>query len=614
ARLRSRLGIEMPIRTLFQHSRLDALAAVLPRPGETAPPSAPMPRTVQTDGPHAGRVLLPASFQQRRVWFLQQLDPDSGAAYVMHGAQRVRGPLDEDVLRRAVDLLSDRHETLRTSFTADGDEPVQVVHPEPAGIFEAIDLTDSPEAMDEALRARALEPFDLARPPLARITALRLAAEEHVLQIVLHHAISDRLTIDVLTRELAALYASLLTGAEPDVPDLPVQYGDYAARQQEWLNGPEPATQIDHWRRRLDGLPVLDLPTDSPRPTAPTYEGATLTTDLSPELTRRLEDLSARYDATLFMVLLAGYAVLLSRWSGQDDFAVGSPIDSRTRPELENLVGYLTNNLVLRTDLTGDPTIGELLARVRESCLDAYAHADVPFEKLVEELRPERDLARSPLFQAMFIAVHLGAPGLPLPGLTAEPLPPAAESAKYELTFTTYPHGDGQRVVAEYRTDLFEAATVRRMLAQYVSILGQLADDDGAVSALDILPAAERAQLESWGTGPALRIPETTLPGLLKPSFEEYGDRIAVARGDDALTYAELDRRANSLAHRLRSEGAGPGTLVALYLERCPELMVALLGVLRAGAAYVPMEINFPEERLRYLLEDSGSVAVLTQD
>ncbi|MFP8962479.1 amino acid adenylation domain-containing protein [Streptomyces nanhaiensis] len=635
SRLRTRLGIDLPVRALFQHPVLGDLAAALPRPGEPVHPVEPVPRLAESAGEHAGRLLLPASFQQRRIWFLQQLDPGSAAAYVMHGAQRLRGRLDTDALRRAAELLAHRHETLRTSFTVIGDEPVQVVHPEPAAVFELVDLGGAPRAgtsdpaapetaapdpavpetaaLDAVLRERARAPFDLAAPPLARITAVRLGPEDHVLQIVLHHAVSDRLTVDVLTRELAAAYTALLRGDRPELPELPVQYGDYAAWQQKWLEGPEPAAQIGHWRRRLDGLPVLDLPTDAPRPAAPTHEGATATADLPPRLVRRLEELAARHDATLFMVMLAGYAVLLSRWSGQEDFAIGSPVDSRTRPELENLVGYLTNNLVLRTDLSGDPTAAELLARVRETCLDAYAHADVPFEKLVEELRPERDLARSPLFQAMFIAVHLGAPGLALPGLTAEPLRPAAESAKYELTFTTYPHRGGQRVVAEYRSDLFAPATVARMLAQYATVLEQLADER-PVNTIDPLPAAERALLEEWGNGPSLDIPQTGIPGLLRPHFEKYADRVAVSRGEDTLTYAELDHRANRLAHLLRAEGAGPGTLVAVFMERCPELMVALLGILRAGAAYVPMETNFPQERLRYILEDSGSVAVLTQE
>ncbi|MBZ4016086.1 non-ribosomal peptide synthetase [Streptomyces purpurogeneiscleroticus] len=617
ARLRSRLAIELPVRALFQHRSLGALAAALPRPGDADTRAVPsVERVLETSGEHEGRVLLPASFQQRRVWFLHQLDSESASAYVMHGAQRLRGPLDTGVLRRATELLAVRHESLRISFTVTDDEPVQVLHGTPAPLFEPADLTGADEeAVEAALRERASRPFDLTAPPLARITALRLGPEEHVLQIVLHHTIADRLTIDVLTRELAACYTALLAGAQPDLPELPVQYGDYAAWQQQWLAGPEPAAQVAHWRERLAGLPVLDLPTDRPRPAAPAYEGATRTVDLEPALVRRLEELAARHDATLFMVMLAGYAVLLSRWTGQYDFAVGSPIDSRTRPELENLVGYLTNNLVLRTDLTGDPSTAELLARVRETCLDAYAHAEVPFEKLVEELRPERDLARSPLFQAMFIAVHLGAPGIDLPGLSAEPLPPAVESAKYELTFTAFPHEDGQRVIAEYRSDLFEAATVDRMLAQYATVLEQLANgDERRVAGVDPLPAAELARLEEWGNGPSFPVPETSLNGLLAPCFEEYAARIAVSRGDAALTYAELDRRANRLAHRLRAEGAGPGTLVALYMERCPELMVALLGVLRSGAGYVPMEINFPAERLRYLLEDSGSVAVLTQE
>ncbi|MEU5227132.1 amino acid adenylation domain-containing protein [Streptomyces toyocaensis] len=411
ARLRARLGIDLPVRTVFRNPVLADLAAVLPAPDETTAATAAvpaLPRDPERSGPHAGACLLPASFQQRRVWFLHQLDPDSASAYVMHGAQRLDGPLDTDALRAATELLARRHETLRTSFTVTGDEPVQVVHPDPAPLLELVDLTARPGDAPRVLRERAEAPFDLAAPPLARIVLLRLAPEEHILQLVVHHSVCDRLTIDVLTRELAAACTALHTGDRPRLPGPPLQYGDYAHWQQEWLTGPEPSRQIEHWRERLDGLPVLDLPTDAPRPATPRYTGATATLDLPPGLTRRLTELAERHDATLFMVLLAGYALVLSRWSGQDDFAIGSPVDNRTRPELENLVGYLTNNLVLRTDLGGDPTVAELLARIRETCLDAYAHADLPFEKLVEELRPDRDLARSPLFQVMFIAVHLG--------------------------------------------------------------------------------------------------------------------------------------------------------------------------------------------------------------
>ncbi|MEU5363863.1 amino acid adenylation domain-containing protein [Streptomyces sp. NPDC005925] len=616
ARLRARLGVDLPVRTVFRHPVLADLAARLPAPDEDAAAAATvpaLPREPEKTGPHAGTCLLPASFQQRRVWFLHQLDPDSASAYVMHGAQRLTGPLDVEALRGATELLARRHETLRTSFTVVGDEPVQIVHPEPVPLLDVVDLTGRPGDARHILRERAERPFDLAAPPLARVVLLRLAPEEHILQVVVHHSVSDRLTIDVLTRELAAACTALHAGDQPRLPDLPIQYGDYADWQRTWLAGPEPARQIEHWRERLAGLPVLDLPTDAPRPAAPRYTGATATFDLPPGLTRRLTALAERHDATLFMVMLAGYALLLSRWSGQDDFAVGSPIDSRTRPELENLVGYLTNNMVLRTDLTGDPTVAELLGRVRETCLDAYAHADVPFEKIVEELRPDRDLARAPLFQAMFIAVHLGAPGVALPGVRAELLPPVSESAKYELTFTAFPHEGGQRIVAEYRTDLFRAATVERMLRQYATALERMCADDTHIGALDVLPDDEHATLRRWGSGPALDIPEVSLPGLLAPSFTAYADRVAVGDGEHTLTYAELDARANRLARRLRAEGAGPGTFVALFMERCPDLMVALLGVLRSGAAYVPMEVNFPPDRLRYLLEDSGAALVLTQ-
>jgi myxalamid-type nonribosomal peptide synthetase MxaA len=565
-----------------------------------------------------GCFVLPCSFGQRRLWFLNELDPDSAGAYAGHGAVRLRGRLDTGVLRHALALVAHRHETLRTGLAVLDGEPVQAVRPDLELPLETVDVSTAPDpeaALREAVRTAAARPFDLTRPPLARVTLFRAGPGDHALLVSFHHAVSDLWSGTVFFRELAGHYAALAAGATPQPPPLPVQYGDYAAWQTEWLDSPGQARQLSYWREHLAGLPVLDLPADHPRPPVQTYRGATTTLDLPAGLVRALDTLARRQGATRYMVLLAAFAALLSRYSGQHDIAVGSPFAGRGRPELENLIGFFVNNLVLRTDLSGQPTFTELLARVRETCLDAYAHPDVPFERLVEELRPPRDLSRSPLFQVVLMLANVPLADLEFAGLDVEPLEVPTGTAKFDLFLTVTPHGDGLRAALEYNTDLFEAATARRMLEHLRTLLAEAAAAPGRpVDALPLLSAEERALLAEWGQGPAAP-PAPLLPRRVEEQARRHPDRVAVTLpdGSAALTYRELHERAGRLARRLRGLGLTTGGLVGVCMERTPGLVAALLGVLRAGGAYLPIDPALPADRVRFMLEDSAAPVLLTE-
>ncbi|MGB2570895.1 amino acid adenylation domain-containing protein [Micromonospora citrea] len=616
-RIAADLDVEVPVRAVFAQPTVARLAAVLDLAG---PPGSPQLTPASRASDADGLLRLPASFQQRRVWFLAQFEPDTAAAYHLHGGLRLRGRLDTDALRAALALVVRRHETLRTGFAAVDGDPEQVIHPHVPTPLSEVDLTgaaDRDAALADLLRDAATRPFDLTAPPLLRVVLATLDDDDAALLVTLHHAVGDRLAVEALTTELSGAYTALAAGAQPALPDLPVQYGDYAVAQQRWAGGPAERRQLEHWRRQLADLPVLDLPTDRPRPAVQTYRGATRTAQLPAGLVADLTTLAAGRGGTLFMALLAGYALTLSRYARTLDVPVGSPVSGRYRPELEPLIGYFTNNLVLRTDLTGDPTVGELLDRVRDTCLDAYANADVPFERLVERLRPDRDLAHSPLFQVMFIAAPLPTPSLRLGDVAAAPLRAPDSAAKYDLTLTVFPAGPdttAQQVVAEYNTDLFDAATVDRLLAHYRLVLDALtADVDRRLSALPALPAEERARLTTWGTGVRPPVPATSLDRYVTVRFPAFADRTAVADEAGSLTYAQLDVRAHQLAQHLRALGVTRGDRVALFAERGCDVLVALLGVLRAGAAYVPVDVAFPADRVAFILTDSGASAVLTQ-
>jgi len=615
SRLRDRFGIEVPIDAFFAAPTIAGLARCVAAAGGAAVrPIPPAPRDRD----------LPLSFAQQRLWFLTQLEPAS-PWYNMPVAVRFQGPLAPPVLARAAAEILRRHESLRTTFARAGAEPVQVVSPPGPFTLPVIGLEEIPAAGAEVQRLVAAEagrPFDLERGPLWRLRALRLAADDHVVTMTMHHIVSDGWSIGVLLHELTVLYAAFARGEESPLPPLPVQYPDFAVWQRAWLSGDVLAAQIGYWRERLSGpLPVLELPLDRPRPPLQTFRGARLPLAIPAGLAERLRALSQGRGATLFMLLLAAFKTLLRRYTSQEDLLVGAPIAGRNRSELEGLIGFFVNTLVLRTDLSGNPCFAELLDRVRETTVGAYAHQDLPFEKLVEEVRPGRDLARSPLFQVMLGLENSPTPTVAAPaasGLALTPLATESGASRFEWTlFLTEVGGGIGRIGGslEYNTDLFDATTVRRMVGHFANLLAAAADAPAEpISRLRLLSAGEASQLLVEWTETARDFAlDRPVHARVAAQAARTPDAPAVTSAGETLSYGELDLRANRLAHRLRRLGVGPEVPVGIYLERSLALPVALLAVWKAGGAYVPLDPAYPPERLSYMLEDSAAPVVLTQ-
>ncbi|HEX5760628.1 MAG TPA: non-ribosomal peptide synthase/polyketide synthase [Thermoanaerobaculia bacterium] len=642
SRLRELLGVEVPLRALFEEPTLAGLAGrveTLLAAGESpsAPPLAPRP--------HGGRPL--ASFAQERIWFLDQMggaEAWARAAYNVPLALDVDGPLDRPALAAALAVVVARHEVLRTSFDLAEGRLAQVVAPRLEPPLPLVDLSGLAAAAggradSEARRLAGEEArrhFDLARGPLLRCALLRrgpaASADRHRLLLTLHHVVADGWSLGVLLAELAELYAAALDRRPAALPPLRIQYADYAAWQRDRLAGPQLAAQLGHWLERLDGLPDgLELPADRPRPAAPDYRGARLRRHLPAGLLADLGALGRRQGTTLFMTLMAGFQALLARWSGSEDLAVGSPVAGRDRAELEGLIGLFVNTLVLRGDLSGDPRGTDLLARVREAALAAWAHQDLPFEKLVEELAPRRHLGRAPLFQVFMVLQNAPLSPPRLPGLAVRPVPPAeAEetAVKFDLALAFAASEDGLTLEAEYSRDIFEGASVARLVKHLETLLaGLAAAPELRVSELPLLSAAETRQLlVEWNdTGSALAL--SAAPALLHRLCAEQADRTpdapavlyAPAGGEAVeLTYRALQRRARRLARHLRALGVGPEVRVGVALERTPELPVALLAVLEAGGAYVPLDPAYPAARLAAMVEDARAgqqgFVLLTQE
>jgi amino acid adenylation domain-containing protein len=615
AALAARLGYEIvPIAA--------SLATAPPHPAPAALGPHPVPREEGAE--------MPLSFSQERLWFLAQLDPAS-PAYNMPAAVRLQGDLDVPALARSFAEVRRRHEVLRTTFPAVHGRPAQrIAPPEPIAVpLPVVDLgalAAGPRAAERARLALAegRRPFDLAAGPLLRTTLLRLGRREegeHMLLVTLHHVVSDGWTIGVLVRELGALYAAFVAGRPSPLPALPVQYADYAAWQRRFLDEAAMAEHLAWWRRRLAGpLPPLALPTDRPRPAVQTLAGARLSRTLPAAAVDELRAWSARSGATLFLALLAAFDALLARYTGQDDLLLGIPIANRNRLEVEPLIGVFLNMVVQRTDAAGDPSFHALLDRVRESFLAAVPHQEVPFEKLVLDLQPERDLSRSPIFQVQFSLQNTPSAPLALPGLRLELLEDHNGTTKFDATVFLFDLPAGLTTTLEYNTDLFDAATIDRLLAHWETLLGGAVAAAGArLSELPLLAAAERAALLSGWNDEAAEFPAA--PGLHR-RFEAQAARrpgaTAVVHDLAALTYGQLNARANRLARRLRALGVGPEMPVGLCVERSPDMVVAILGILKAGGAYVPLDPAYPPERLAWILEDAlrGAAApvVVTQE
>jgi amino acid adenylation domain-containing protein len=568
--------------------------------------------------------LFPSSFAQQRLWFLDKLEPGQ-STYNVPFAIRLIGHLEIELLERSLREIVTRHEVLRTTFSEDEEGiPIQVVAAKQDFRLPVDDLRAAPVAGREAEACRRLveearAPFDLKKGPLFRARLLRLADEENVLLLVLHHSIVDGWSWGILFREISAFYEGLLQNRPSGLRELPVQYGDYATWQRDWLQGEQLEDLLNYWKKQLQGAPtVLELPTDFPRPAVQTFNGGQQTLVLPRSLEEKLKELSQSTNSTLFMTLLSAFTLLMARYSGQEDIVIGSPVSGRSRVELEGLIGFFVNTLPFRTELTGNPTVRDFLARVRETTLQAYAHQDLPFERLVEELKPERDLSRSPLVQVLFIFENASAKEKSqIANLTVKPFRGVeGMTAKFDLTLNALAKPEGLRLGLTYNIDLFTSSTAERMLGHLHTLLEAIvADPDRRISELNLLSQSERNHLLLDFNATAAAYPNTLCVHQL---FEQQAKRTpgatAVLFEGEQLTYAELNERSNRLAHFLRSQAVGPKSLVGICMERSTDMVTAMLAILKAGAAYVPIDPEYPRDRREFMLRDSAVSILLTQE
>ena len=603
SRIRELYRVDLPLRALFEFPTVAGLAGQVK--GLNPDSSSDALTRVDRSGP------LPLSFTQQRLWFLDQLDP-LNPLYNVTSAIRLQGRLRPDVLEESLNEIVRRHEALRTRFAMAHGEPVQIVEP-----WRKVTLAISPEQdrPEEEARRLAREearlPFDLSTAPLLRARLIRIAEDDYVLVVITHHIVSDGWSFTVMAEELAALYGG------SQLPELAVQFADYAVWQRAFLAGERLEQQLAYWRKQLAFAPlVLDLPTDRPRPAMETFTGAKLSVNLPVTLLDQLKELSQREGVTLFMSLLSAFGVLLSRYSGQEEVLVGSPIAGRTRTEIEKLIGFFVNTLVFRSDVTGNPPVRELLRRTRKTTTGAYANQDVPFEKLVEELKPERDLSRNPIFQVSMILQNLPPIEKRMGELAVSQFPVDNPIAKFDLTLMVAESSAGLRTTLEYNTDLFERSTAVRMLEHYGNLLaGMVRNPEARVSELPLLSAAEREQvLVKWNATAREYPRHSCLHELFERQAALTPERLAVSAGGREMTYRALNARANQVAHYLREQGAGPDVLIGIRMTRGVDMLAGLLGILKSGAAYVPLDPAFPKERLEFILEDSAALLVLTDE
>jgi len=563
---------------------------------------------------------LPLSFAQARLWFLAQLEPGS-SAYNIPAAFGLTGLLNVTALSQSLSEIVRRHEVLRTTFPSVDGQPKQVISLHTPLTVPVIDLRElaQDQRLSEAQRLateEAQEPFDLTTGPLFRVKLLHLEEAEYMLLVTMHHIVYDGWSYDIFLREVAALYDAFSSGKPSPLPELPIQYADFAHWQREWLQGEVLESQRNYWKQQLNGsLPILQLPTDYPRPPVQTYQGGYQSLELPKNLTQALKDLSQQERVTLFMTLLAAFQTLLYRYTGQEDMIVGTPIAGRNQVEAEGLIGFFVNTLALRTYLGGNPSFQELLGRVREVALGAYAHQDLPFEKLVEELQPERDRSRTPLFQVMFVLQNTQTSALELPGLTVNSLNIDSGTAKFDLSLFIMETAQGLRASLEYNTDLFNVTTITRMLGNFQTLLeGIAANPQQPLSDLPLLTAAEQHQLlVEWNNTTKAYPQDNSSHQLFEAQVEQAPDAVAVVFEEEQLTYRELNARANQLAHYLQALGVGPEVLVGICVERSLDMVVGLLGILKAGGAYVPLDPAYPQERLAFMLKDASVSVLLTQ-
>ncbi|HEX8391098.1 MAG TPA: amino acid adenylation domain-containing protein, partial [Longimicrobium sp.] len=615
SRIRQLLGVEIPVRALFDAPSLATFAEVVDEwRGVDAGPGQPPLEPADRSGS------LPLSFAQQRLWFLHQLEPDS-PFYNIPAAIRLEGRLDAEALRRALQEIVRRHEALRTVYPAAGGQPVQLVLPAerfelPVHDMGGLSAEEREAAVADAARRESVRRYDLERDGMLRASLLRMGPESHVLLINLHHVAGDGWSLGVLFHELGVLYGDLARGRAPSLAPLPVQYADYAVWQRRWLTEQVLQSQLAYWRGRLgDAPPQLELPTDRPRPAVQSHRGGVVRFRIGRELTDRLHAFARAEGATLYMTLLAGLNVLLHRWSGQDDVVVGSPIAGRVRRELEGLIGFFVNTMALRTDLSGAPGFRELVGRVREATLDAYAHQDLPFERIVEELQPERSLSRSPVFQVSLVLQNAPTPPMEMAGLRLRLDNLSSATSKFDLALEFTEDADGLAGEAEYAADLWDRSTVERMAAQLAQVLdAAIARPTLPIHRISLLPSSEAEKVtRAWTTGGAA-VPSRPVHRAFEAAAARAPEAVALVQGGRRITFGELDARANRMARALMARGVGPESRVGVFAERAPETVAALLAVLKAGAAYVPLDPRYPAARLRYMARQADVSLVLVQD
>jgi amino acid adenylation domain-containing protein len=613
SRIRESFHVELPLRSIFESPTLAGLSQRVEetmRDGGTLP-APPLLRVTGLDQ-------LPLSYAQQRLWFLDQLMPNNNAYNIPIGF-RLNGAINLVTLEQSLNEIVQRHESLRTNFVNVDGQPVQVIAPARLQDLPLIDLERFTPRERELLVQRlaheeSQRPFNLSRDSLFRTTLFRLSEQEHVLLVVMHHIISDGWSIEVLIRDVPLIYAALCQGASADLPELPVQYADYAYWQRQWLQGKVLDEELAYWRNQLEGTPpVLNLPTDRPRPSALSLKGSAVTLEVPGWLTNELRKLSQSEGSTLFITLLASFQMLLARYSAQDDISVGTPVAGRRWVQTEDLIGFFVNTLVMRARLSGNPSVREVLHRVREVALEAQAHQDVPFEKLVEELQPQRTLSHGPLFQVMFVFQNVFRPLMTQGDLVFSTLELAHGTEKNDLTLQVIEEQNRLFCSLSYSTDLFDESTIKQFTTHWLRMLEAIvANPEQSLREVELLSAAERYQmLEEWNATEREYPQSICVHELFENQVERTPDAIAVSFEDQRLSYAELDRRTNQLAHYLRRAGVGPETTVALYLERSIDMIVALLGVLKAGGAYLPLETTHPKGRAQYMLEDAGVRVIL---
>ena len=603
--LRQAFETEIPLKVLFETPTVAGVDVALEMKGSgglSIPQVTPAPRDSTP---------IPLSYAQERLWFLAQLEGTT-ATYNMPSAVRVEGVFDLAMLQQAINAMVRRHEVLRTTFPVVNGTAVQHIHSAMAIPLQVVEASELKVSASDWLSHEAQQPFDLATGPLLRLALIRIEADVAILMVTIHHIISDGWSISIFIRELIALYRND-SEAKP-LSTLPIQYADYAQWQRQWLQGAVLATQLDYWRQQLAGAPtLLELPTDHPRPAVQSFRGQTQVVTLPEALSEQVKALARKHQVTLFMTLLTAFQVLLYRYSKQPDIVVGSSIANRQQADLESLIGLFVNTLVLRSHINETDSVSDLLRQVKQMTLDAYSHKDVPFEQVVEALQPQRSLAHSPLFQVMFMLQNMPRSPLELPDMTVTPLPAESVVAKFDLILSVEESDQGLACHWEYSTDLFEPETIGRMASHFeVLLTAMVADDSQAIATMPLLTSAEQQQFAEWNAT-AAPYPDLCLHTLIDRQAKQTPEAVAVAFEADQLTYQELNTKADGLAHYLQSMGIGPDSLVGICVERSVDMMVGLLGILKAGGAYIPLDPNYPQQRLAFMVEDANVKLLISQ-